>query len=109
MLTGQVAQRGKSPPTGDMVGAVEDHGNRPFRPHGIVGPRMSPTVPFRDTFWNVPGWAQVLLYVGGAGAMALFAWGMWQRVRLRRAGLPENRLGDIPRGVTLVGTHAPGQ
>ena len=21
-------------------------------------------VPFRDTFWNIPPWAQVLLYVG---------------------------------------------
>ena len=26
---------------------------------------MNPSVPFRDTFWNVPGWAQVGLYVGG--------------------------------------------
>src|SRR2546425_10569982 len=28
-----------------------------------VGVLMTASVPFRDTFWNVPGWAQVALYV----------------------------------------------
>ena len=60
------------------------------------------TVPFRDTFWNVPGWAQVLLYIGGAVAVALFAWGVWQRVQLWRAGGPEQRLDQIPQRVKLV-------
>jgi Fe-S oxidoreductase len=70
---------------------------------------MSPSVPFRDTFWNVPGWAQVALYVGGFIAIAIFAYGVWQRVRLWRAGLPEDRFDRIPERVKLVAKHALGQ
>jgi Fe-S oxidoreductase len=69
----------------------------------------SATVPFRDTFWNVPGWAQILLYVGGAVAVALFAWGVWQRVQLWRAGGPERRTDQLPQRVRLVAKHALGQ
>jgi len=70
---------------------------------------MTPSVPFRDTFWNVPVWAQILLYVGGAVAVAIFAYGVWQRVRLWRAGGPENRCDRIPERVKLVAKHALGQ
>jgi Fe-S oxidoreductase/nitrate reductase gamma subunit len=66
-------------------------------------------VPFRDTFWNVPAWAQVALYVGGAVALAIFAWGLGQRVALWRAGLAENRFDRLPDRVKLVATHALGQ
>ncbi len=67
------------------------------------------TVPFRDTFWNVPAWAQILLYVGGLVAIALFVWGFWQRIQLWRAGGPEPRLDQIPQRVKLVAEHALGQ
>jgi Fe-S oxidoreductase/nitrate reductase gamma subunit len=70
---------------------------------------MSPSVPFRDTFWNVPVWAQLGLYVGGSVAMAIFAYGMWRRVQLWRAGGPESRLDKIPARLALVATHALGQ
>jgi Fe-S oxidoreductase len=70
---------------------------------------MTASVPFRDTFWNVPGWAQVALYVGGIVAIAIFAYGVWQRVQLWRAGLPENRFDRIPERVTLVAKHVLGQ
>jgi len=70
---------------------------------------MTSSVPFRDTFWNVPGWAQILLYAGGVIAIALFAWGMWQRVRLWRGGLPEPRVDQLPQRVNLVARHALGQ
>ena len=70
---------------------------------------MTPSVPFRDTFWNVPLWAQIVLYVGGAIAVAIFAYGVWQRVRLWRAGGPEHRLDRIPDRVKLVAKHALGQ
>jgi Fe-S oxidoreductase/nitrate reductase gamma subunit len=66
----------------------------------------SGSIPFRDTFWNVPGWAQVGLYVGGAIAVAIFAYGLWQRIALWRAGLPENRLDRIPLRLKLVAVHA---
>jgi Fe-S oxidoreductase/nitrate reductase gamma subunit len=70
---------------------------------------MTSSVPFRDTFWNVPGWAQVLLYVGGVVAVAIFAYGFWQRVQLWRAGLPEDRFDHIPERLKLVAKHALGQ
>jgi Fe-S oxidoreductase len=70
---------------------------------------MRPDVPFRDTFWNVPLWAQIALYVGGVVAIAILAWGVWQHVRLWRAGGPERRLDRIPERVRLVAVHALGQ
>jgi Fe-S oxidoreductase len=62
-------------------------------------------VPFRDTFWNVPAWAQYALYVGGALAIAIACWGFWQKVRLWRQGPAENRFDRIPQRVKLVATH----
>src|SRR5437867_3106750 len=70
---------------------------------------MTSSVPFRDTFWNVPVWAQLLLYAGGAAAIAIFAYGVWQRVQLWRAGGPEDRFDRIPDRLTLVAKHALGQ
>src|SRR5436189_1182515 len=66
-------------------------------------------VPFRDTFWNVPGWAQVALYVGALVAIAVFAYGMWQRITLWRAGGPENRFDHVPQRLRLLALHALGQ
>lgn len=65
----------------------------------------SGTIPFRDTFWNVPDWAQVALYVGGAVAIAIFAYGFWRRIALWRAGGPEHRLDRIPLRLRLVAVH----
>src|SRR2546426_4357646 len=70
---------------------------------------MTASLPFRDTFWNVPGWAQIALYVGGVLAIAIFAYGMWQRVSLWRRGLPEDRLDRIADRIGLVAAHALGQ
>jgi len=70
---------------------------------------MSATLPFRDTFWNVPGWAQVGLYAGGLLAIAIFAWGLAQRVRLWRQGGPEARFDHLPARLGLLLTHALGQ
>jgi Fe-S oxidoreductase len=70
---------------------------------------MRPDVPFRDTFWNVPLWAQIALYVGGALAIAIFAWGLWQHVRLWRGGGPEHRFDRIPERLRLVAVHVLGQ
>jgi len=70
---------------------------------------MTASIPFRDTFWNVPGWAQIALYVGGAVAIASLVYGLWQRVTLWRQGLPEDRLDQIPERLGLVAAHALGQ
>ena len=70
---------------------------------------MTSSAPFRDTFWNVPTWAQWSLYIGGAVAIAIFAWGVWQRVQLWRGGLPEHRFDRIPERLNLVAKHVLGQ
>lgn len=66
---------------------------------------MTASVPFRDTFWNIPGWAHIGVYVGGLVAIAIFAYGLWQRIQLWRQGGPENRLDRIPERIRLVATH----
>lgn len=70
---------------------------------------MSPDLPFRDTFWNVPRWAQVALYAGAVVAVAVFARGLLWRVQLWRAGGPESRFDRIPTRLRLVLLHALGQ
>jgi Fe-S oxidoreductase/nitrate reductase gamma subunit len=70
---------------------------------------MNSSIPFRDTFWNVPGWAQVLLYVGAVAAVAIFVWGLVARLRLWGVGGPEDRFDRIPARIKLVATHALGQ
>src|SRR5216117_273461 len=70
---------------------------------------MDASVPFRDTFWNVPVWAQIALYLGGVVAVTVFVYGLGQRVRLWRGGRPEARLDRIPERVALVVKHALGQ
>ena len=70
---------------------------------------MTASIPFRDTFWNVPSWAQIALYVGGALAIAYLVYGLYQLVMLWREGMPEDRLDRIPERLGLVATHALGQ
>src|SRR5215470_14753927 len=70
---------------------------------------MTASIPFRDTFWNVPSWAQIALYVGGALAIAYLVYGLYQLVMLWREGMPEDRLDRIPERLVLVATHALGQ
>jgi Fe-S oxidoreductase len=53
-----------------------------------------PTLPLRETFWNIPLPAIVFVYVGGFIALGIFGWRMWRRVALWRAGVPEDRFGD---------------
>jgi Fe-S oxidoreductase len=53
-------------------------------------------LPFRDTFWNVPHWAQLALYVGAAIAIAVFVWGLAARVRLWLGGRREMRWDRLP-------------
>jgi len=70
---------------------------------------MTASVPFRDTFWNVPGWAQVSLYIGAVVAVTVFVYGLAQRVRLWRGGRAEHRFDRIPERIALVLKHALGQ
>ncbi len=66
-------------------------------------------VPFRDTFWNVPFWAELALYVGAVVAVGIFAVGLWQRMKFWRQGTPESRFDRIPERVWFLITEALGQ
>jgi len=61
-----------------------------------------PELPIRETFWNIPPWAVVGVYVGGAIAITVFVWGLWRRVALWREGGPEMRWDRIPVRVARV-------
>jgi Fe-S oxidoreductase/nitrate reductase gamma subunit len=50
--------------------------------------------PTREIYWNIVGGA--LLYVLATVAVALFAWGLFRRIRLWRLGTPGARLDRIP-------------
>ncbi|MCI0546681.1 MAG: (Fe-S)-binding protein [Candidatus Rokubacteria bacterium] len=63
---------------------------------------MTSNIPFRDTFWNVPAWAQYALYAGSVVAIAIFVWGVVERVRLWRGGASEMRWDQPHRRLGLV-------
>lgn len=48
---------------------------------------MTPT---RETFGNIPFSSQLAFYALALGAMGIFCWGVWRRVRLWRLGEPAN-------------------
>jgi len=52
--------------------------------------------PLRPTFCNVPPWGEALVYIAGALAIAIFAWGIFRHWRLWLSGqgaTPERNLG----------------
>jgi Fe-S oxidoreductase/nitrate reductase gamma subunit len=61
--------------------------------------------PFRDTFWNVPDWAQFLLYALSVVALGIFALGLWQRVSVWLEGKPEDRLDRLPERARFLLRH----
>ncbi|MBI5303005.1 MAG: 4Fe-4S dicluster domain-containing protein [Chloroflexi bacterium] len=40
----------------------------------------------RPTFWNIPEWLQIAVYLGGLVAILIFAYGLWLRVQHWRKG-----------------------
>lgn len=59
-------------------------------------------IPVRETFWNIPAWAVVGVYLGGALAVAIFAWGLYRRIQVWRRGGPEPRWDRIPDRIIKV-------
>ncbi len=48
-------------------------------------------MPVRDTFWNIPHWAEYASYLLGVLAGVVFAYGVWRRVRIWMKGQPDSR------------------
>jgi Fe-S oxidoreductase/nitrate reductase gamma subunit len=66
-------------------------------------------VPFRDTFWNVPEWAQFVLYALSVVALGAFALGLGQRIALWREGTAERRWDRLPERTRFLLRHGLGQ
>jgi Fe-S oxidoreductase/nitrate reductase gamma subunit len=47
------------------------------------------TIPYRDSYWNIPPGQRVVMFVCMAVAVAFMVYGLWQRLKLWRTGQPE--------------------
>ena len=47
--------------------------------------------PTREIFLHLAAWQQVVFYVAGALASAIFVWGFWRRLAKYRKGRADNR------------------
>jgi Fe-S oxidoreductase/nitrate reductase gamma subunit len=63
-------------------------------------------MPIRETFWNIPQWAEIAQYILGLLTIIVFAYGVLHRVRRWRQGQPEKRLDHIWTRVWSVFTQA---
>jgi len=67
-------------------------------------------IPIRPLFFNIPHWAQVVLYISGAVSTVIFLLGMWRRAALWRRGRPYRFVGEWgERLARLVTFGPPGQ
>lgn len=66
-------------------------------------------MPVRETFWNIPHWAELAQYILGFLVMIVFVYGVYRRVRLWRQGQPEKRTDHLGSRLLSVLTQAIGQ
>jgi Fe-S oxidoreductase/nitrate reductase gamma subunit len=66
-------------------------------------------MPIRETFWNIPHWAEIGQYIAGLLALLVFAYGVWRRVRRWRMGKPERRTDKLGARLRSVIVQAVGQ
>ena len=63
-------------------------------------------MPIRETFWNIPHWAEIGQYLLGLLTAVVFVYGIWRRVRLWRMGVTDprmDRIGDRLKNVFVHG------
>ncbi len=66
-------------------------------------------MPIRETFWNIPHWAETAQYVLGFLTILVFAYGVFRRVRKWRLGQPEQRADRLGSRLLSVLVHGIGQ
>jgi Fe-S oxidoreductase len=66
-------------------------------------------MPVRETFWNIPHWAEIGQYILGLITIIIFVYGVSRRIRRWRMGLPERRLDQPAKRLWLVIVQAIGQ
>src|SRR4030066_398164 len=63
-------------------------------------------MPIRETFWNIPHWAEIGQYVLGFLTIAVFLYGVFRRIRRWRQGQPEIRTDHLGQRLVNVFTQA---
>ena len=66
-------------------------------------------MPVRETFWNIPHWAELAQYTLGFLVIIIFAYGVYRRVRRWRQGAAEKRTGRLGSRLLSLLTQAIGQ
>lgn len=66
-------------------------------------------MPIRETFWNIPHWAEIGQYLLGLVTALVFLYGVYRHVRRWRMGEAEQRHGDWGKRLLSVLTQAVGQ
>ncbi|MCJ7537255.1 MAG: heterodisulfide reductase-related iron-sulfur binding cluster [Anaerolineales bacterium] len=66
-------------------------------------------MPIRETFWNIPHWAEIAQYLLGFLTILIFGYGVIRRVRRWLKGKPERRIDQIGTRLWSVIVQAVGQ
>ena len=66
-------------------------------------------MPVRETFWNIPQWAEYAQYILGFVVILVFAYGVFRRIQLWRQGQPDRRSDRLGSRLLSVLTHGIGQ
>jgi Fe-S oxidoreductase/nitrate reductase gamma subunit len=66
-------------------------------------------MPIRETFWNIPHWAEIAQYCLGFLTICVFTYGVFRRVRTWRQGQPEFRKDRLGSRLVSVLVHGIGQ
>lgn len=66
-------------------------------------------MPIRETFWNIPQWAEIAQYILALLTALVFVYGIARRVMRWRQGRPEKRGGQFPARIGSLITQVLGQ
>ena len=62
-------------------------------------------MPIRETFWNIPHWAEIAQYCLAFLTILVFAYGVYRRVKTWRQGQPEKRTDRLAKRLLAVLQH----
>ncbi len=66
-------------------------------------------MPIRETFWNIPHWAEIAQYIAAFLTAAVFIYGVIRRIQRWRMGRPEKRPGNFWNRIWSLVTQVLGQ
>jgi Fe-S oxidoreductase/nitrate reductase gamma subunit len=66
-------------------------------------------MPIRETFWNIPHWAEIAQYIAAGVTIIIFLWGVWRHVRNWRLGQKVKRTDRLGARLWSVVVHAVAQ